>query len=249
MLVRERPLVAMSTKAYFGCAQTEEWLAAVASDDRLAGRSDVDVAVLPAFPVLGGISTVLGGTGISWGAQDVAPSDAGAQTGEVTAAMLAECGCVLAEIGHAERRGLFGETTQMIRDKIGQCARHGVTPLLCVGERELLDVDSAIGQCVAQAREALDGQDVPRVVIAYEPIWAIGAREPADPERVRAVCRSIRSAGQDLGVPTRVIYGGTAGPGVASRICPDADGVFLGRRAHDIDAFARVVDEVAEVAS
>lgn len=240
------PLVAMSTKTYFGVAHTLDWLRALAHHPVLAHSETVDVAVFPSFPVLGQIADLLGPSDVAWGAQDVAPTGGGSQTGEVTAGMLRECGCAYVEIGHAERRLSFGETPGVIRQKITECVAHGLVPLLCVGEPEEMESGAAAQYCGEQVRGALEGQLLGDVVIAYEPVWAIGAAEPAPAEHVRIVCRGLKSALAEMKIPGRVIYGGTAGPGLAAHLMPDADGLFLGRRAHELESFAQVVQEVAE---
>lgn len=246
MLSGSRPLVAMSTKSYFGVAHTLDWLARLASSRVLAQAAQVEVAVIPSFPVLGQVGSILGGTAIRWGAQDVAPSGIGAQTGEVTAAMLAECGCTYVEVGHAERRRDFGDTDRTVRAKVGQCIDNGLVPVLCVGEPARMPALDAGGHCVRQVESACRGQDVQDIVVAYEPVWAIGGSEPAPAAHIRTASRLIRESLGRSGIRGRVIYGGTAGLGMAGELFPGVDGLFLGRRAHRVQDFEAVVLEVSD---
>lgn len=247
MVRRTLPIAAMSTKAYFGVHQTLDWLAEVAAAPALSQRVDVEVALFPSFPVLGQMDALLAGSTLAWGGQDVAPSGDGAQTGEVTATMLAECGCRYAEVGHAERRAAFGDDAERIPRKISACAGAGLVPLLCVGEPSRGDSTSAADFCTAQLRQALVDGVTEEVLVAYEPVWAIGAAHPADTGHVRYVCGALRGELDALGVAGRVMYGGTAGRGLIENLVPDVDGLFLGRRAHDVHAFVDIVDEVAHV--
>lgn len=234
-------LVAVSLKAYLGAAQTDEWLARVA--ELAPAGSDVELAVLPSFPMIPHTARRLAGTGVSWGAQDVAPSAAGAQTGEVTADLLAELGCRYSVVGHAERRAAFGDTDAVVRAKVARLVEAGVTPFVCVGETEECAPEAAADVAVRQLVDALDGAGATDVVVAYEPVWAIGAPRPAHPGHVVTVAERLHEQLGELGVPGRVIYGGAAGPGTLAALAPAVDGVFLGRFAHDVAALAAVLAE------
>jgi triosephosphate isomerase len=242
------PLVAVSLKAYLGAAATTDWLAGVrdlatGGGDRAGDAGTVELAVLPSFPLLPIAARVLAGTAVAWGAQDVAPSDAGAQTGEVTAPLLAELGCRYAVVGHAERRARFGDTDEVVRAKVARLAEAGVVPLLCVGETERVPADEAADVAAAQLADALAGSGATDVVVGYEPVWAIGAPEPAGPEHVVAVADRLHAVLAGLGVPGRVVYGGAAGPGTLTALAPAVDGVFLGRFAHDVAALGDILAE------
>jgi triosephosphate isomerase len=164
--------------------------------------------------------------------------------------LLAEIGVRYVEIGHAERRYLFGETADLITRKVDVSLEHGLVPLVCVGEGRLGDTtpvepEAAIAEAGAQLAEVLDR--LPRsspLVVAYEPVWAIGADQPAPVDHVRAVAAGLRGM-LDGFSSARLIYGGTAGPGLFSQLATAVDGLFLGRRAHDPAAFAEVLAEVA----
>ena len=244
---RERPLVAVSFKAYLTAARTREWVRGLAA---WAGElpAGVEVAVLPSFPLLESTAGSLAGTPVRWGAQDVAPAPDGAQTGEVTAALLAELGCRYVEVGHAERRGLFGEDAATLAAKVTEVVAHGMTPIYCVGEPAAGDLRRAIKSCAGDVDALLSALDPPpaALVIAYEPLWAIGAARSADPGWVGAVCEALRErAARDVpGV--RVLYGGAAGPGTFPALAGSVDGLLLGRFAHDLAAMMRVIGEVAD---
>lgn len=246
-------LVGSSLKMYFGRARTLEWTRAVAERcaEHPAVRDGlVQPFVIPSFPSIPEVAPVAAAAGMLVGAQDVHWEDAGAFTGEVSAPELAEHGVTLVEIGHAERRAMFGETDDTVARKIAATLRHGMTPLVCVGEADRGRADAAAAACieqleasVARARGAgLTGD----LIVAYEPVWAIGAPEPASDDRIRTVGAALRA---HLAVDTafagaRVIYGGSAGPGLWPRIADSLDGMFLGRFAHDPAAFGRILDDV-----
>ena len=185
----------VSLKAYLGYRQTLSWAASVA-EERAGHRLDPELFVLPSYPALTEVSRILAGTGVSLGAQNLAADDSGAQTGEVTGAMLVELGCRYVAVGHAERRRHFGESDEVVAAKIAAAFRHGLTPVLCVGETDHHTANEAISECVRQLNSALTVArrtgTVGRVVVAYEPIWAIGQAKPAPDEHILAVIDGIR---------------------------------------------------------
>ena len=239
-----RTLVAVSLKMYLTAAETIEWVRDVRTVVEERGAGAIEVVVLPSFPVLESTAATLAGTRVRWGAQDVAPSSAGAQTGEVSAAMLVELGCTYVELAHAERRSIFGEDDCLVLAKLRQVLGAGLAPLYCVGEEEQGSTAQAVEGCLRELEpvfESVRGH-APTLVVVYEPRWAIGTEAPAPAEHVRQVCAAIRRAAPDDAI--RVLYGGSAGPGTFTALQPDVDGVFLGRFAHDIKEFAAVLDEV-----
>lgn len=257
----EPMLVGVSLKMYFGHAQTLDWCSAVAgvSAEHHAIRSGAaSLFVIPGYlSVTGAIGRLRGVASV--GAQDLASEDAGAFTGEVSGAELREVGCELVEVGHAERRRLFGETPEVVRAKTTAALRNGLAPVLCIGEPDQGDAEAAAAACIAQLDDALAGAVAGgitgRVIVAYEPHWAIGAAEPASPAHIRTVCSALRThldgltAAGRVAQSSAVIYGGSAGPGLVSTIGDAVDGVFLGRFAHDPAALALVLDEVAALSA
>lgn len=239
-------LAAVSLKSYFGQEATLAWVRQVrgASTPWL---KEVDLLVLPVATALAQTVELLEGSGIEVGAQDCSWTEPGAYTGELPPALLSEVGVRVVEVGHAERRRYFGEDDAVIGRKAAAAAAAGLTPLVCVGEPERVGVGAAIEICLAQIDSALVA--VPAlhpVVIGYEPVWAIGADQPAKPGHIRSVCRAIREHLGTRDAMSRVIYGGTAGPGLFQSVQPDVDGLFLGRRAQDVNALAKVLQEMAE---
>jgi triosephosphate isomerase len=202
------------------------------------------------------------------GAQDAYHEDFGAYTGAVSPAVLAEVGCRILEINHAERRRLFGETDDGAVLKAAAAERNGMIPLVCVGERtkpststepgsevsasgveeDAVDVTAALGEISTQIEAVLSAvSDASDVILAYEPVWAIGAAAPASASYVVAVTKAIRDlecVRRRTG-PTRILYGGSAGPGLFEKLKDGVDGLFLGRFAHDPAQFKKTILEVA----
>ena len=242
-----RRIVGISLKMYFGHARATDWFDQVAS--RVSGHAAVaggavEVFVTPTFLQVPAAVTAFRGTRVRVGGQDVAAEAEGAYTGEVSAAELAEVGAGIAEIGHAERRRLFGETDADVARKVARSLEAGLEPLLCIGETERQDPDAAAAVAVTQLDASLAGAPGGSVIVAYEPVWAIGAPEPAGDEHVRVVAAALRAA--LAGRPgSAVIYGGAAKPGLLTRLGDAVDGVFLGRFAHDPDTLVDVIDEAA----
>lgn len=240
--------VGVSMKMYFGHRRALEWCTRVADLARAqpaVASGDVRLFILPTFVQLVPTLATFAGTRVEVGVQDVAVADVGAFTGEVSAAEVAEVGATLAEVGHAERRRLFGETDVVVAEKAAAALRNGLTPVVCLGEAERTSTATAVavvrGQLASALRDAVPGP----VVVAYEPVWAIGAPAPAPVEHIAAVCTALRHvvAGLPHRTGSAVIYGGSAGPGLLTELHASVDGLFLGRSAHDPAALAAVLDE------
>ncbi len=246
-----RPLLGVSLKMYFGPARTLEWCRAVADVARVhpgVASGAVELLVLPSFVSLPAALEAFAGTGVAVGAQDLFWEDSGPFTGEVSGSDLAALGCAYAEVGHAERRALLGEDDAMIGSKLAAAVRNGLVPVLCVGERTEAGPAAAAHECV-DTLESIVGasglEEAPEIVVAYEPVWAIGAERPAGREHVVAVARVIRDwlAERSPFAAARVIYGGSAGPGTLTELGDVVDGLFLGRFAHDPLALSGMLDE------
>jgi triosephosphate isomerase len=245
-------VIGVSLKMYFSHARTVEWsreIRRIAEGHEAVADGSAELFVLPTFPSLPVALEILSPL-VAVGAQDLAADDDGAFTGEVSGRELAELGCRIAEIGHAERRRLFGETPRQVSEKVSAALRNGLTPLLCVGEEHRGTAETAVAACLEQLHSALgrassEGQ-TGSLLLAYEPVWAIGQAEPAPADHVGAVCRGLR---EHLGAlpdhqGSRVIYGGSAGPGLLTELGDSVDGLFLGRFAHDPEAVRQILDEV-----
>lgn len=244
--------VGVSLKMYFSHAAALDWFARVAEIARTHEAVDsgaVELFVIPSYLSIPAARDEFADTTVVVGAQDLFWEDAGAFTGEISGAELAELGVGVVEVGHAERRRLFGETEQIVALKAAAALRNGIVPVLCIGETERAEPDDAALDVIGQLQSALSGAPAGRVIVAYEPVWAIGAEKPADAQHIRAVCAWLRTA--LAGMPdrrgSRVIYGGSAGPGLLGVIGGDVDGLFLGRFAHDPAALKTVLDEAAAV--
>lgn len=239
--------IGVSTKMYLGYQASLAWLERVREE--LASRPSLAAGrvvpfVIPSFPVLPAAAEILAGTPAVLGAQNCSPAE-GPWTGEVSATMLAELGVGIVEVGHAERRRHFNEDDGVVAAKVSQLRAAGVTPLICVGEELRGTPQDAADRVFGQLEAALG--DSPAnfgpAIVAYEPVWAIGAAEPADASYVTATVRDIqlrfRQQGQES-LP--IIYGGSAKPGLLPQL-PGISGLFMGRFAHDAANFGTVLDE------
>ncbi|NQX12131.1 triosephosphate isomerase [Microbacteriaceae bacterium VKM Ac-2855] len=242
---------------YFGHGRTLEWSRSVAQIARthLAVTSGlVELFVVPTFPALVPVASLVSSAGIALGAQDVFWEDEGAYTGEVSASELREVGCRLVEIGHAERRALFGDDDERIRLKVAAAFRNDLVPLLCVGEAQRGSIEEAVTFVLAQISSALEAADAAGstgpVLAAYEPVWAIGALQPAEPAFIAGVVTALQDALATLPgrSGSRVIYGGSAGPGLLTALQGRVPGLFLGRFAHDPEAVRAILDEALALA-
>jgi len=243
-MTTRRRVIGVSLKMYMGLARTREWMRGVHELVSSGGLPDgVDLFVIPTFLSLADSRAVLDGASVMLGAQDVFWEDSGAYTGEVSAPMLAEADCRYVEIGHAERRRIFGETDEIVAKKVTASVRAGLVPVLCIGETERGDADAAVADCARQfaAATAGVGPDA-AIVVAWEPVWAIGAAEPASPDYIVAVASGLRTVLASW-PHASLIYGGSAGPGLLSALGDAVDGLFLGRFAHDINNLGRVLAE------
>ncbi|MBD5380939.1 triose-phosphate isomerase family protein [Clavibacter sepedonicus] len=245
-------VIGVSLKMYLGHAETLAWCEAVAAIARThpaTTRGEAELVVLPSYLSVPAAVGILDGVA-AVGAQDLAADDAGASTGEVSGGQIRELGATFVEVGHAERRRLFGETDEVVRRKADRALASGLVPLLCVGEEDRRAPADAARECIRQLDDALalaaGRGHGGRIVVAYEPQWAIGAAEPASDAHIRAVGRELRAhvRSHSAHPGSAVVYGGSAGPGLLTRIGDDVDGLFLGRFAHDPRAVAAILDEV-----
>ncbi len=247
-------LLGISLKLYFSHRETMDWcrqVAQLAREHPAVQRGSVSLFVLPSFPSLALASKVFADSPVQLGAQDLHWEDRGPYTGEVSGLSLREVGCTYVEIGHAERRQLFEESDEIVRAKTVAGLRNGLTPVICVGEIQRGSAESAAEACLAQLASALVGSEErarsARFVVAYEPVWAIGAEEPASTEHILGVCQRVREWLAERGYGEgRVIYGGSAGPGLLTELGGGVNGLFLGRFAHRIEALADVIDEATQ---
>jgi len=217
---------------------------------------NVECGVAPPFPALVTAAEILDGSGIALAGQNLYPEDEGAFTGEVSAPMLKAAGAGHVILGHSERRQLFGEDDAFIARKLQAAVEHELVPILCVGEtrqereaeQTVAVVTSQLGGSLANVKDT----ELPQLVVAYEPIWAIGTGLTATPEQAQQVHAMIRDYLGDLLGPTnaavvRIQYGGSVKPDNAAELLaqPDIDGALVGGASLDADAFAAIVTAVA----
>jgi len=213
---------------------------------------DVDVVVCPPYVDLVSVRDVIAGSKIGLGAQNVYWEDAGAYTGEISAGMLLSAGCGYVIVGHSERRQYFGETNATVNKRLKKAFAAGLVPILCVGER-LEQRQAGITRAVVeiQVREGLadiSADQVKRMIIAYEPVWAIGTGINATPEQAQEVHRFIRELladmfGEDVANAVRIQYGGSVKPANAAELMsqPDVDGALVGGASLKADSFYEIV--------
>ena len=221
--------------------------------DKKHDHDATEVAVLPPFTDLRSVQTLVDGDRlrIRYGAQDVSAHDSGAHTGEVAASMLAKLGCTYVVVGHSERRQHHGEDDALVNTKTRKTLAAGMTPIVCVGEG--LEVRKA-GEQVSHTLEQIDGslkglnaEQVSGLVIAYEPVWAIGTGEVATPDDAQEVCAAIRARvtethGDEAGAAVRILYGGSVKPANVAAIMQqtDVDGALVGGASLDVDEFSGI---------
>ena len=213
----------------------------------------VEVAVLPPFTALRSVQTLIEGDKlrISYGAQDLSPHESGAYTGDVCGSMLAKLGCEYVLAGHSERRQYHAETDELVNAKVQAALRWGLTPILCVGESlEVRQAGEHLQFCIGQLDRSLAGiaaAEVAAMVIAYEPVWAIGTGEVATPRDAQEMTAAIRSRISEIhdaetGFSVRILYGGSVKPGNIAPIMaqPDVDGTLVGGASLDAGQFAQI---------
>jgi len=213
----------------------------------------VEVAVLPPFTALRSVQTLIDGDKlrISYGAQDLSPYDSGAYTGDVSGPMLAKLGCDYVLAGHSERRQYHHETDEVVNAKVQAALRSGLTPILCLGESlEVRRSGDHVRHCMAQLDRSLakiPADAVAAMVIAYEPVWAIGTGEVASPADAQEMTSAVRSRISELhdietASSVRILYGGSVKPGNIAPIMaqPDVDGALVGGASLDVGQFAQI---------
>ena len=226
---------------------------AITLSDKRHDFTRVEVVVVPPFTDLRSVQTLVDGDRLQlkYGAQDVSLHDAGAYTGEISAAMLAKLGCSYVVVGHSERREYHQETDEVVNGKAHQAVKAGMTPIVCVGEG--LDVRQAgehVAHCLAQVDGSLAGFSATQVaglVVAYEPVWAIGTGEVATPEDAQEVCAAIRERirevhGDAAADGVRVLYGGSVKAANVAGIMAqsDVDGCLVGGASLQADEFGGI---------
>lgn len=245
-----RPLIAGNWKMY---KTTSEALGFVEAFIPLMGESDIEVALCVPFTQLPAVKEAIKDTKIKIGAQNMHYDDEGAFTGEISPVMLKEIGVDYCIIGHSERRSYFGETDGTVNKKLHAAFKHGITPILCVGE-SLEERDSGKTEYIVRGQienglSDLEAKDVSRMVVAYEPIWAIGTGKTATAEQANETIAYIREViremyGEEISEQVRIQYGGSVKPNNASEIMnqEDIDGALVGGASLNPHDFIEIIN-------
>jgi triosephosphate isomerase len=245
-----KPFVAGNWKMNTTAASAQQLAEALVQK---VGKEDrVEVAVCPPFPYLVRVAAALHGSKIALGAQNCHPDNKGAFTGEVSPTMLVDVGCKWVIVGHSERRHLLGETDDFIRRKLVGALNAGLHVIFCVGEtlsqRKANETDMIIETQLVGTLEGIAGDKMARVVIAYEPVWAIGTGVNATPDQAEQVHEFIRGwldgqFGNTAATATRIVYGGSVNPGNAPNLMtqPNVDGALVGGASLVADDFVKII--------
>lgn len=251
------PLIAGNWKMNMDHVQAVALIEKLATelDDRHFDYAQTDVVVIPPYTALRSAQTVIDADNLDLklGAQDVAVYESGAYTGEISASMLAKLGVSYVVVGHSERREYHGETDDLVGQKGKAVLGQGMTPIICCGE--VLQVRKAgthVDHVVNQIEAALNGytkDDAKKVVIAYEPVWAIGTGEVATPADAEEVCKAIRDLlkalfDEETADAIRILYGGSVKSSSIKELMsqPNVDGALVGGASLDADEFAKIAD-------
>ncbi len=245
-----RPLIAGNWKMFKTCSEAVETAKHLVK--LVSPSTGVDVMIAPPFIALAQVSDVVRGTCISLGAQNLFWEPEGAYTGEISSSMLVSAGCQYVIIGHSERRQYFNETDESVNKKIKSSLNNGLIPVMCVGEsekeRELKETFSVLDKQVKNGLEGFFPDDLKTLVIAYEPIWAIGTGKTATTEQAQEVHEFLRTMleknfGNRLAKSMRILYGGSVKPDniVELMSMADVDGALVGGASLDPETFSKIV--------
>lgn len=244
-----RPLVAGNIKMFLTVTAIGQLVRDVQA--RLSGREAAEIAYFPPFTMLADTGRLLAGGAIALGGQDLFWEDEGAFTGQISARMLLDVGCQFVLIGHSERRQYFGETDETVRMKIVAALRHGLRPILCIGEtraeREAEKTHEVLVRQLDGAMAGLDDVELPKLILAYEPVWAIGTGLTATPEQAEEAHRFIRARCElrqpGLGEVMRILYGGSVKADNAAGLFarPGIDGALVGGACLSPAAFLDII--------
>ena len=217
----------------------------------LSDATEVDLAVFPPAPFLADVCDALAGSDIAVGGQNVHPEAQGAFTGEMSAPMLVSVGCTMVLVGHSERRDLFGEKDDFLHAKLRAALAAGLRPILCCGEhieeREAGQADAVVTGQLTRCLDGFTADDMARITLAYEPVWAIGTGHTATPEQANAMHATIRALlgerfGPAVAEATRILYGGSVKPANAKALMAeqDIDGGLVGGASLKVEDFVQI---------
>lgn len=245
------PLIVGNWKMHKTIKEGVDFVALLRS--RLKEATGRKVLLAPPFTALHALAGALQETGIGLAAQNVWDRDAGAFTGEVSPRMLLDAGCQYVIVGHSERRALFGEGDALINRKLKAVMQSCLQPILCVGEtlseRETGQTFAVVDRQIKEGLKDISAADAERIVLAYEPVWAIGTGQTASPEQAAAVHKHMRGVaggvyGEEFPRRLPVIYGGSVNPGNIKALMAqeDINGVLVGGASLDVESFAQIVE-------
>ncbi|MDD5120004.1 MAG: triose-phosphate isomerase [Candidatus Omnitrophica bacterium] len=251
-----KPIIAGNWKMYKTLKDGQEL--AVALRRELYKIENVDIVVCPPYTLLVTLADALEASNIAVGGQDLYWQDEGAFTGEVSPLMLKDAGCRYVIIGHSERRQFFGETNETVNNKIKASLKHGLTPIICVGEnrqeRESSNTFKVIESHIKGGLADISAEDILKTVIAYEPVWAIGTGLTATPEQAQEVHKFTRDLlkkmyQEEISSQIRIQYGGSVKPENITELMskPDVDGALVGGASLKADTFTQIVVKASEV--
>ena len=247
-----RPIVAANWKMHHLAADAEAFCRRLAAGLPEHGAAEPEVVVFPSFPLLTAVAAGLAGSGATVGGQDLHPEDAGAHTGDVSGAQLADAGCAWALAGHSERRRDHDEGDELVAAKVRAARRHGLAPMVCVGEtageRRAGRTHDVLDRQLAAALAALEGLAPAAWALAYEPVWAIGTGDTATPETAAEAHAHLRrriadARGDGDAAAVRILYGGSVKPANAAELAPreGIDGFLVGGASLDAGGFLAII--------
>ena len=247
-----KPVIAGNWKMYKLLGEAVE--TALALKPLVANANHCEVVIAPVFTALKTVSDRIEGSNIGVAAQDCAvQNEFGAHTGEVAPVMLKDVGCSHVIIGHSERRQFYGETDESVNKKTKASVSAGLTAIVCVGEhlseREAGNAENVVKTQLAGSLEGLTVSDMERIIIAYEPVWAIGTGKTATPEQAQEMHGHIRKTvaethGSEVAEATRILYGGSVKPDNITTLMsqPDIDGALVGGASLEAESFSKIVN-------
>jgi triosephosphate isomerase len=248
--MKRTPLIAGNWKMYLDLEASLELARAIVACS--AEISDREVMIAPSFPVLGPVAEILRGSRVQLAGQNVCWEDKGAYTGEVSPTMLTSLGCSMAIIGHSERRHIFSEDDITINQRVLGALRYGLVPVLCVGEtldeREEGTTLKVLEEQLCRGLEGVDRGQAEKVVVAYEPVWAIGTGKTASPEQAQEAHHFLREMlsglyEKNIAEQIRILYGGSVKPDNVDALMakPDIDGALVGGASLKADTFEPII--------
>jgi len=249
------PIIAGNWKMYKTVAETVKYVKELRA--RVKGVTDVEIVIAPPFTALHAAAEAARNSNVGIAAQDLYWEREGAFTGEISAAMIVDAGAAYAIIGHSERRTFFGETDASVNRKLAAAFAGGLTPIVCIGEtldqRERHDTFSVLDRQITQGLDGVTSEQVVQLVIAYEPVWAIGTGRNATPAQAAEAHGHIRKRlqhwfGADAAGLCHVIYGGSVKPENIGELAsqPDVDGALVGGASLNAESFAAIINAAAQ---